>query len=106
MAEAVNKLTYWIKDHAGLWTFGILAVAVLGLLGGIGVWALESQDRKVMVALTAEAKRLDARIDGNKELLQRIDRKIDALGERMDQKIDGLTDRIDKILDSLQAEKR
>lgn len=90
MAEAVKEgLTHWIKDHAGLWTFGILMVAILGLLGGVGLWALESQDRKIMTALTAEAKRLDTRIDGNKEILQRIDKKIDAV----DQKIDNLSSR-------------
>ncbi len=129
MAETVkDRLTHWIKDQAGLWTFGILVVAILGLLGGIGLWALESQDRKIMTALTTEAKRLDTRIDGNKEILQRIDMKIDAvdqkidnlsasvdqkidklsarvdnLGARMDQKIDNLSTRMDKILDSLRA---
>ena len=104
MAEGVkNKLTNWIKDHAGLWTFGILVVAILGLLGGIGARALESQDRKIMAALTAEAKRLDTRIDNNKELLQRIDKNIDALGKRMDQKIDNLSARMDQKIDSLSA---
>ena len=98
MAELIkNKLTHWIKDHAGFWTFGIFVVAILGLLGGIGVWALDSQDRKIMATLTAEAKRLDTRIDGNTELLKLIDKKID----RVDQKIDGLGARVDKKIDNM-----
>ena len=122
MAEAIkNKLPHWIKDHAGFWSFGILVVAILGLLGGIGVWALESQERKIMAVLTAEDKRLDTRIDGNTELLKRIDKKIDRvdqkieelsarvdekidnLSSRMDQKIDGLSARMDKKIDNLSA---
>ena len=69
----------WIKEHAGLWTFGILMVVVLTALCGLGAWALAAQDAKQLARnnilqtnLTVEVKRLDGDIADLKNVLQAV----------------------------------
>ena len=84
----------WIKEHAGLWTFGILMVVVLTALCGLGAWALAAQDAKQLARnnilktnLTVEVKRLDGDIADLKNVLQAVSGKIDRLDIKIDRKI-------------------
>ena len=98
----------WIREHAGLWTFGILMVVVLTALCGLGALALAAQDAKQLARnsilktnLTVEVKRLDGDIADLKNVLQAVSGKIDEL----DMKIDGakkeIKDDIQRINDLL-----
>lgn len=97
----------WIREHAGLWTFGILMVVVLTALGGLGAWALAAQDAKqfarnniLQTNLTVEVKRLDGDIADLENVLQAVSRKI----ERLDIKIDRKIDKLDMKIDSAKKE--
>ena len=98
----------WIREHAGLWTFGILMVVLLTALCGLGAWALAAQDAKQLARnntlqtnLTVEVKRLDGDIADLKNVLQAVSGKID----RLDMKLDGakkeIKDDIQRINDLL-----
>lgn len=102
----------WIKEHAGLWTFGILMVVVLTALCGLGAWALAAQDAKQLARnnilktnLNVEVKRLDGDIADLKNVLQAVSGKIDKLDTKIDTKIDGakkeIKDDIQRINDLL-----
>ena len=98
----------WIREHAGLWTFGILMVVVLTALGGLGAWALAAQDAKqfarnniLQTNLTVEVKRLDGDIVDLKNVLQAVSGKIDRLDIKIDKKIDKLNMKIDRKIDKL-----
>ena len=103
----------WIKEHAGLWTFGILMVVLLTSLCGLGAWALAAQDAKqvarnniLQTNLTVEVKRLDGDIADLKNVLQAVSGKIDRLDIKIDKKIDKLDTKIDgakkEIKDDIQ----
>ena len=103
----------WIKEHAGLWTFGILMVVLLTALCGLGAWALAAQDAKqvarnniLQTNLTVEVKRLDGDIADLKNVLQAVSGKIDRLDIKIDKKIDKLDTKIDgakkEIKDDIQ----
>ncbi|MCY3822297.1 MAG: hypothetical protein OXG62_00310 [Nitrospinae bacterium] len=103
----------WIKEHAGLWTFGILMVVLLTALCGLGAWALAAQDAKQIARnniletnLTVEVKRLDGDIADLKNVLQAVSGKIDKLDIKIDKKIDKLDMKIDgakkEIKDDIQ----
>ena len=103
----------WIREHAGLWTFGILMVVVLTALCGLGAWALAAQDAKQLARnnilqtnLTVEVKRLDGDIADLKNVLQAVSGKIDKLDMKIDKKIDKLDMKIDgakkEIKDDIQ----
>ena len=103
----------WIKEHAGLWTFGILMVVLLTALCGLGAWALAAQDAKqvarnniLQTNLTVEVKRLDGDIADLKSVLQAVSGKIDRLDIKIDRKIDKLDTKIDgakkEIKDDIQ----
>ena len=81
-----SRAIHWVKEHAGLWTLAILIIGVLGLQGGIGRWALNLHDEKLTAQVQSEVKRLDGRIDGTTELLNRVSQQI----TNMDKKIDKL----------------
>ena len=102
----------WIKEHAGLWTFGILMVVLLTALCGLGAWALAAQDAKQLARnhilktnLAVEVKRLDGDIADLKNVLQAVSGKIDKLDMKIDKKIDGakkeIKDDIQRINDLL-----
>ena len=102
----------WIREHAGLWTFGILMVVVLTALCGLGAWALAAQDAKQLARnnilktnLTVEVKRLDGDIADIKNVLHAVSGKIDKLDMKIDTKIDGakkeIKDDIQRINDLL-----
>ena len=92
-----NRAIHWVKEHAGLWTLGILIIGVLGLQGGIGRWALNLHGEKLTAQVQSEVKRLDGRIDGTTELLNRVSQQI----TNMDKKIETLGTRVDRIYDIL-----
>lgn len=103
----------WIREPAGLWTFGILMVVLLTALCGLGAWALPAQDAKQLARnnilktnLTVEVKRLDGDIADLKNVLQAVSRKIDRLDMKIDKKIDELDAKIDgakkEIKDDIQ----
>lgn len=94
-----HRAIQWVREHAGLWTLGILILGILGLQGGIGHWALNLHDEKLTSQLQSEVKKLDGRIDGTKELLVRLSRQI----ARMDGKIDKLAENMDRKLEQLNA---
>ncbi len=103
-----HRAIRWVREHAGLWTLGILILGVLGLQGGIGHWALNLHDEKLTSQLQSEVKRLDGRIDGTKELLVRLsqqiarmDGKIDKLAENMDRKFEQRFEQVDGKIDRL-----
>ena len=81
----------WIRELAGLWTFGILIVVLLTALCGLGAWALAAQDAKQLARnhiletdLTVEVKRLDGDIADLKNVLQAVSGKIDKLDTKID----------------------
>lgn len=98
----------WLKKHGGYWTFGIFLLALLGSMGGLGIWGLEAQDEKRVISdekiaevaaaenkrveekTEAEIKRLDTRADTNLELIGQMNAKLD----RMDGKLDMLLMRV------------
>jgi len=104
----------WIREHAGLWTFGILMVVVLTALCGLGAWALAAQDAKqlarnntLQTSLTVEVKRLDGDIADLKNVLQAVSGKIDRLDikiDRLDMKLDKKIDKLDTKIDGAKKE--
>ena len=101
----------WIREHAGLWTFGILMVVLLTALCGLGAWALAAQDAKQLARnnilktnLTVEVKRLDGDIADLKKVLQAVSGKIDRLDIKIDRKIDELDAKIDRKIDVAKKE--
>ena len=117
----------WLERHGGYWTFGLFLLALLGALGGLGVWSLGAQDakqnarvesvsavaessiRRVEEKAGAEIKRLDNRVDNNLELIGQIDARFDQVDERLDRmdarfdRMDARFDRMDERLDRMDA---
>ena len=98
----------WIKEHAGLWTFGILMVVVLTALSGLGAWAIAAQDAKQLARnnilktnLNVEVKRLDGDIADLKNVLQAVSGKIDKLDTKIDGAKKEIKDDIQRINDLL-----
>ena len=68
-----------IKEHAGLWTFGIFVVAALGLGWKGWGWIVSAQeavvvryDEKLQVQIRGEVGKLEGKIEGNERLFQII----------------------------------
>ena len=115
----------WLEKHGGQWTFGLFLLALLGALGGMGVWGLSAQDarqnarvesvsadvervsavaesgiRRVEEKAGAEIKRLDNRVDNNLELIRQIDARFDRVDERfdrMEERLDRMDARFDRM---------
>ena len=117
----------WLEKHGGQWTFGLFLLALLGALGGMGVWGLSAQDarqnarvesvsadvervsavaesgiRRVEEKAGAEIKRLDNRVDNNLELIRQIDARFDRVDERFD-RVDERLDRMDARLNRVEG---
>ena len=98
----------WFKKTGGYWTFGIFLLALLGAMGGVGVWGLSAQDdtqtarggevstkaeseiKRIEDKMTSEVKRVDGRVDTNLVLIRDINTKLN----RIDGKLDTLLTRV------------
>ena len=110
----------WLEKHGGPWTFGLFLLALLGAMGGMGVWRLGAQDarqdarvesvsaiaesgiRRVEEKLVSEVKRLDNRDDTILELIRQIDARFDRVDERLN-RVDERLDRVDERFDRMDA---
>lgn len=115
----------WLEKHGAYWTFGLFLLALLGTMGGAGVWGLNAQDarqdakvesvsvqvnkasavaesdiRRVEEKVESEVKRLDNRVDTTLELIEQISARLDRMDDRFDRMGDKL-DRMDAKLDTL-----
>ena len=106
-----GKIWQWFHDTSGYWTFGIFMLTFLAALGGVGAWALYAQSaiHEAVVSEVAnvskvEIKRINARVDDNKELLRRMDLRFDTMDAKfdaMEAKLDILV-RIDERTENLE----
>ncbi len=110
----------WFKKQSGYWTFGLFILALLGTVGGLGVWALNAQDarqtaemekvsaiagsaiRGVEAKAETEVKRLDSRVESNLGLVKQINARLDRMDDRFD-RMDVKLDRMNGRLDQMQA---
>ncbi len=91
----------WIKNHAGLWTFGIFVIAVLGVVGALGAWALEGQKKAVLAIVEQKEATLKGEIDSTREILERLEKKVDDVNTRVDAGFNRMDTRIDAILQAI-----
>lgn len=117
----------WLEKHGGHWTFGLFVLALLGTMGGAGVWGLNAQDarhdakvesvssqvkrmsaiagsgiRRVEGKVESEVKRLDNRVDTTLELIEQIGARLDRMDDRFD-RMDDRFDRMEVKLDRMDA---
>ena len=122
----MRKIIGHLKEHAGIWTFGIFIVAAAGGIYQFTETLVSAQITPVKVRVDAEVKRLDA-ADKNtndsiagleKRMNERFDElkrgmgelkedvklnreKISLLDEKLERKIDKLDQKIDRKIESL-----
>ena len=110
----------WIKKQSGYWSFGLFILALLGTVGGLGVWALNAQDARQRAEVEkvsavagsaidrvekqtgSEVARLDARADAALELIKQINARLDRVDDRFD-RVDDKFDRMDEKLERMDA---
>ena len=117
----------WLEKHGGYWTFGLFLLALLGAMGGVGVWGLNAevakQDAKVESVSTfvrkvsavadadirrveekveGEVKRLDNRADTGIELIGQINARLDRMDDRFD-RMDAKLNRVDGKLNRMDG---
>lgn len=93
-----------VRNHAGLWTFGIFVLAVLGGMVGIGAWALDAQKQVVVGIVEKKEAALKGQVDGKEAALKgEIDTSRMIL-ERLESRVDRGFQRMDKRLDTLEAD--
>ncbi len=110
----------WLKKQSGYWSFGLFILALLGTVGGLGVWALNAQDarqRAEMEKVSAvaesaidrvekqtgsEVARLDSRADTALELFRQVDTRFNRVDDRLD-RVDDRLDRMDEKLERMDA---
>ena len=120
----MRKIIGHLKEHAGIWTFGIFIVAAAGGIYQFTKTLVSAQITPVKVRVGAEVKRLDAadqntnssiaglekrmneRFDElkkdirlNRERISLLDQTINRLDEKLDRKITLLDQKLDKKFD-------
>ena len=96
------KITAWvraIKEHAGLWTFGLLLLAAAG---GIYAWTesiVGAQVSPVKVQFTSEVRRMDGRIDVVVEKIEEVKKELKAEIKEVRKDIRRLDEKFDKKFD-------
>ena len=122
----MRKIIGNLKEHAGIWTFGLFIVAAAGGIYQFTETLVSAQITPVKVRIDAEVKRLDAAdqntnssINGlkkhmnerfdelkkdirlNRERISLLDQTINRLDEKLDRKIDKLDQKIDRKIELL-----
>ena len=122
----MRKIIGHLKEHSGIWTFGIFIVAAAGGIYQFTETLVSAQITPVKVRVDAEVKRLDAAdqntnssINGlkkhmnerfdelkkdirlNRERISLLDQTINRLDEKLDRKIDKLDQKIDRKIELL-----
>ena len=118
----MRKIIGHLKEHAGIWTFGIFIVAAAGGIYQFTETLVSAQITPVKVRVDAEVKRLDAAdqntnspINGlkkhmnerfdelkkdirlNRERISLLDQTINRLDEKLDRKIELLDQKISRL---------
>lgn len=97
---STKAVVEWARNHAGLWTCGIFIVALLGGIGGLGVWALNAQKQVVVGIVEKKETALKGEIDTTRVILERLESRV----ERLESRVDMGFQRMDKRLDILEAD--
>ena len=110
----------WFRKQSGFWTFGLFILALLGTVGGLGVWALNAQDarqraevekvsaiaesatHRVEKQTGSEIARLDGRADAALELIGQVDARFNRVDDGLD-RMDEKPERMDARLDQMHA---
>ena len=95
-----NRVISWVEEHAGLWILWTLTVGLLTLIGTSSWWGITTQDQRIDNRITSEVNRLEAAIAGVKTDVNRIERKIDTLGETLGTRIETPGTRLGTRLDA------
>ena len=118
----MRKIIGHLKEHSGIWTFGIFIVAAAGGIYQFTTTLVSAQITPVKVRVDAEVKRLDAAdqntnssINGlkkhmnerfdelkkdirlNRERISLLDQTINRLDEKLDRKIELLDQKISRL---------